>query len=65
MSATDFAHRATRLQFDVIVLQSLTLGCSLVQLLAWRDVVERALATLLPDVHQGDTLLGAVLNAVG
>lgn len=58
----DFAQHASNLQFGRIVLKSVTLSCSAIQMLAWNDVITRGVDALLP--LSDATLAAALCNAL-
>ena len=58
----EFVDHARNLQFGRIVLKSVTLSCSLVQMMAWQTVIERIVYSVF--VSDDNTLMAALLNAV-
>ena len=53
---------AKNLQLGRIVLKSVTLSCSAIQMLAWNDVIMRGVDALLP--FSDDSLAAVLVNAI-
>lgn len=58
----EFSEHARNLEFGRVVIKSVTLSCSLVQMMAWNDVVRMGVYALLP-LTDG-SFLAVLVNAL-